>query len=209
MSSTTATRSSVPRPAADLLLGWIDNRDNMNTATNRDSRWLFTGRRDGQPMCPDTLAALVNDLGIPTVAARAAAIRQGALTDTAAPRVARAAPAPLAADSSSCAAQMSRLNLRLFDESVAVTFARRGVAMQRVSPRRRTRIQEVLAACSAALAVLAALAPQWIEAFGIDPDQGSGFLEWALPVALAVAAVLLTLAAKRNRRAWRALGPTG
>jgi hypothetical protein len=100
-------------------------------------------------------------------------------------------------------------NVKLPDESVAVTFARRGVAMQRVSPRRRIPIQEVLAACSAALAVLAALAPQWIEVFGIDPDHGSGFLEWALPVALAVAAGLLTVAAQRNRRACRALGPTG
>jgi hypothetical protein len=58
--------SPVPGPVADLLLSWIENRDNMNTATNRDSRWLFPGRRAGQPMQPDALAALVNDLGIPT-----------------------------------------------------------------------------------------------------------------------------------------------
>jgi hypothetical protein len=80
--------SPVPGPAADLLLSWIDNRDNMNTATNRDSRWLFPGRRAGQPMCPDTLAALVNDLGIPTVAGRASAIRQHVLE----------MPAPVVAD---------------------------------------------------------------------------------------------------------------
>src|SRR5664280_315648 len=42
--------SPAPRPAADLLFSWIDNRDNMNTATNRDSRWRFPGRRAGQPM---------------------------------------------------------------------------------------------------------------------------------------------------------------
>ncbi|MFC4517772.1 MULTISPECIES: hypothetical protein [Streptomyces] len=71
--------SPVPEPAAGLLLHWIDNRDNMNTATNRDSRWLFPGRRAGQPMHPDTLAALINDLGIPTVAGRTAAIRQHVL----------------------------------------------------------------------------------------------------------------------------------
>ena len=80
--------SPVPSPAADLLLSWIDNRDNMNTATNRDSRWLFPGRRAGQPMCPDTLAALINDLGIPTVAGRASAIRQHVLE----------MPAPVVAD---------------------------------------------------------------------------------------------------------------
>jgi hypothetical protein len=51
----------------------------MNTATNRGSRWLFPGRRAGQPMHAEALAALVNALGIPTVAARAAAIRQHVL----------------------------------------------------------------------------------------------------------------------------------
>lgn len=80
--------SPVPGPVADLLLGWIDNRDNMNTATNRDSRWLFPGRRAGQPMHSDALAALVNGLGIPTVAGRASAIRQHVLE----------MPAPVVAD---------------------------------------------------------------------------------------------------------------
>jgi hypothetical protein len=71
--------SPVPGPVATLLLSWIQNRDNMNTATNRDSRWLFPGRRAGQPMHSDSLAALVNGLGIPTVAGRASAIRQHVL----------------------------------------------------------------------------------------------------------------------------------
>jgi len=68
--------SPLPAPAADLLLTWMDNRDNMNTATNRHSRWLFPGRRAGQPMHSDTLAALVGNLGIPAIAGRACAIRQ-------------------------------------------------------------------------------------------------------------------------------------
>ncbi|MFG2425682.1 hypothetical protein ACGFWD_42730 [Streptomyces sp. NPDC048448] len=51
----------------------------MNTATNRDARWLFPGRRAGQPMHPDTFSALVKDLGIPTTAGRASAIRQHVL----------------------------------------------------------------------------------------------------------------------------------
>ncbi|QNE17197.1 hypothetical protein F1D05_03805 [Kribbella qitaiheensis] len=71
--------SPVPGPVATLLLDWIQNRNNMNTATNRDSRWLFPGRRAGQPMHSDTLAAQVNGLGIPTVAGRASAIRQHVL----------------------------------------------------------------------------------------------------------------------------------
>ncbi|MEY9849704.1 hypothetical protein [Streptacidiphilus sp. MAP5-3] len=51
----------------------------MNTATNRDSRWLFLGRRAAQPMNPYALADLINDLGIATTASRAAAIRQRVL----------------------------------------------------------------------------------------------------------------------------------
>lgn len=80
--------SPVPGPVADLLLEWMGNRSNMNTATNRDCRWLFPGRRAGQPMNPDALAALVNGLGIPTTAGRAAAIRQHVLD----------MPAPVVAD---------------------------------------------------------------------------------------------------------------
>ncbi|GGP01101.1 hypothetical protein [Wenjunlia tyrosinilytica] len=60
----------------------------MNTATNRDSRWLFPGRRAGQPMHPDALSALVNGLGIPTIASRVSAIRQHVLE----------MPAPVVAD---------------------------------------------------------------------------------------------------------------
>ena len=80
--------SPVPAPFADLLLEWIDKRDNMNTATNPNSRWLFPGRRAGQPMNSDWLAALVNDLGIPTTTVRTSAIRQHVLD----------MPAPVVAD---------------------------------------------------------------------------------------------------------------
>ena len=69
----------VPGPVADLLLSWIGSRNNINTATNRNSPWLFPGRRAGQPMRPDYLAALVRDIGIPTTAGRASAIRQHVL----------------------------------------------------------------------------------------------------------------------------------
>jgi len=60
----------------------------MNTATNRHSLWLFPGRRAGQPMHSDALAALVDDLGISTVAGPACAIRQHVLE----------MPAPIVAD---------------------------------------------------------------------------------------------------------------
>jgi integrase len=80
--------SPVPAPVAALLLEHIANRDNMNTATNPASRWLFPGRRAGQPSRPDHLSALLNEVGIPTAAARGAAIRQQLLE----------LPAPVVAD---------------------------------------------------------------------------------------------------------------
>ena len=80
--------SPVPGPVAELLLEWIAGRTNMNTATNRESRWLFPGRRAGQPMHPEALSATVRRLGIPNVAARTAALRQLVLE----------MPAPVVAD---------------------------------------------------------------------------------------------------------------
>ena len=68
--------SPVPGPVAELLLEWVARRANMNTATNRESRWLFPGRRTGQPIHPETLSATVRHLGVPNVAARMAALRQ-------------------------------------------------------------------------------------------------------------------------------------
>ena len=53
----------------------MDNRDNMNTATNRHSRWLFPAAAPGN-RCPPTPRALVGNLGLPATAGRACAIRQ-------------------------------------------------------------------------------------------------------------------------------------
>ncbi|MEU9671810.1 hypothetical protein AB0E25_41170 [Streptomyces bobili] len=80
--------SPVPAPVAALLLAHIANRDNMNTATNPASRWLFPGRRAGQPSRPDHLSALLSEVGVPAAAARGAAIRQQLLE----------LPAPVVAD---------------------------------------------------------------------------------------------------------------
>lgn len=80
--------SPVPAPVAALLLEHIANRDNMNTATNPASRWLFPGRRASQPSRPDHLSALLNKVGVPAAAARGAAIRQQLLE----------LPAPVVAD---------------------------------------------------------------------------------------------------------------
>ena len=48
----------------------------MATATNPASRWLFPGRRPGQPCRPDHLSALLGKVGVLAAAARGAAIRQ-------------------------------------------------------------------------------------------------------------------------------------
>ncbi|UYQ60669.1 hypothetical protein [Streptomyces peucetius] len=80
--------SPVPAPVAALLLEHITNRGNMNTATNPASRWLFPGRRSGQPLGPNHLSTLLNKVGIPIAAARGAAIRQQLLE----------LPAPVVAD---------------------------------------------------------------------------------------------------------------
>lgn len=72
----TACSSPVPAPTAALLLEYVGNRDNMNTATNPASPWPFPGRRAGQPARPDHLSALLNEVGVLAAAARGAAIRQ-------------------------------------------------------------------------------------------------------------------------------------
>lgn len=58
-------------------------------------------------------------------------------------------------------------------------------------------VEAVAAAISAALFLLTLVWPAWIEAlFGVDPDEHSGALEWAV-VALAVCAtILLSLLAR-------------
>ena len=66
----------VPEPFAAMLLQLAASRQNMNTATNPDSRWLFPGRRAAQPLHPATLTALLGEFGLPTRAALTATLRQ-------------------------------------------------------------------------------------------------------------------------------------
>jgi hypothetical protein len=66
----------VPEPVAGLLLAAAADRQNMSTATNPGSRFLFPGRRPGQPINPYTLYPVLQELGIPTQTARTSAIRQ-------------------------------------------------------------------------------------------------------------------------------------
>ena len=58
-------------------------------------------------------------------------------------------------------------------------------------------VESGLAVITAALFVLTLVSQEWIEEiFGVDPDEGSGALEWGIVVALAVPTLALTLLAR-------------
>jgi len=58
-------------------------------------------------------------------------------------------------------------------------------------------IEIVLAAVTIALLLLTLISRDWIEeVFGVDPDAGSGALEWGIVIALAVATVAFSLMAR-------------
>ena len=62
-------------------------------------------------------------------------------------------------------------------------------------------IRTVLAGVAGLLALVTLVWREWIEwLFGIDPDGGSGYLEWLIVAALVVTAVGMGLLAERQ---WR------
>lgn len=70
-----------------------------------------------------------------------------------------------------------------------------------MSPVARFRIEFTLAIVSAFLFVLTLVTREWIEiAFGVEPDGGSGVLEWAITFAFLLAAVSLFVLARRDQR---------
>ncbi len=69
---------------------------------------------------------------------------------------------------------------------------------------RRIFAESTLAIAAAVLAVVTAVNAEWIEWLtGLDPDGGSGALEWTLVGVFAVGAVLAGGLARRDLRRWR------
>jgi hypothetical protein len=66
---------NVSAPLLSLLLRYAGQRFNLTTATNADARWLFPGRRGGQPMTPETIERRLRRAGVPALAGRTAALR--------------------------------------------------------------------------------------------------------------------------------------
>jgi hypothetical protein len=72
-------------------------------------------------------------------------------------------------------------------------------AMERL--RKRLRIKMLLVVISAALCVLTLVTPEWIEELtGLEPDVGSGALEWIIAGVFLVAAVASAVLAHRDYR---------
>jgi Na+-driven multidrug efflux pump len=67
---------------------------------------------------------------------------------------------------------------------------------------KRARIEYALAIAFIGLAILTAINPQWIETvFGVEPDAGSGALEWLIVALFGVLAVVAGLLGRRDHRA--------
>ena len=66
-------------------------------------------------------------------------------------------------------------------------------------------LEAVLSSAALVLAIVTLLSNEWIEeVFHIDPDGGSGALEWLIVVGLAVVAVVCGALARREARRPRA-----
>ena len=67
----------------------------------------------------------------------------------------------------------------------------------------RTRfwLETAIARVTAFLAVLTAIVPAWIETvFGVDPDGGSGVVEWGITAAFAILTIVFAIVARLEYR---------
>jgi len=69
--------------------------------------------------------------------------------------------------------------------------------------------EAALAAACAALAVLTAFVPDWIElTLGLSPDDGGGEFEWGVVLSFALAAAAAGWLARRDWRRWQRASAT-
>lgn len=66
----------VPPIFAQIVNDHLAARPNMTTATNKNSNWLFPGRRAGQPLHPTSIRLRLSNLGIPNMPGRSRALRE-------------------------------------------------------------------------------------------------------------------------------------
>jgi len=66
----------IPPPFDQIVLRHIAERTNQTTATNAGSRWLFPGRRAGQPLQTNSMRLRMQHLDIPNLTGRNRAIRE-------------------------------------------------------------------------------------------------------------------------------------
>ncbi len=64
----------VPKPFADLLRQYLENRPNLRTGSGTESPWLFPSTRAGQHLHPNSFVARLRSLGIDLRAARNTAL---------------------------------------------------------------------------------------------------------------------------------------
>jgi len=68
-----------------------------------------------------------------------------------------------------------------------------------IRPRARFWLESALAITSGALGLLTIIWHDWLEAFGWDPDNGNGVVEWLIAIGLIAVALASALAARRQR----------
>ena len=67
------------------------------------------------------------------------------------------------------------------------------------SPKNRPRVEFAIALLCGVLAFVTACWPDWVElVFGVDPDGGTGALEWGIVVLLVAASVVLVFIARHE-----------
>ncbi|MFH9611338.1 hypothetical protein [Streptomyces sp. NPDC017448] len=79
----------MPKPVADLVRDYLRSLPARTPTVNLSARWLFPGRRPGQPMNPTSFLGPLRDLGVPAPRARTSAIRHLVL-QAPAPAIAKA-----------------------------------------------------------------------------------------------------------------------